>query len=102
MSALVRRAVRPLVKGNVRCFANITDNVHFDTIAREWRCKWPPDNNMASLTAAQEVLNKHIAKIKSIEGVKDVKRVVCGGCMDFKIIASLPADKWGAFEEAGH
>merc|ERR1740138_213559 len=29
-----------------------------------------------------------------------IQRVVCGGCHDFKVIAKLPSDKFGAWETA--
>eukprot|EP00420_Gonyaulax_spinifera_P021999 CAMPEP_0197891170 /NCGR_PEP_ID=MMETSP1439-20131203/27484_1 /TAXON_ID=66791 /ORGANISM="Gonyaulax spinifera, Strain CCMP409" /LENGTH=36 /DNA_ID= /DNA_START= /DNA_END= /DNA_ORIENTATION= len=32
---------------------SITPSVEFDTIAREWRCKWSGDDDKASLEAAQ-------------------------------------------------
>ena len=143
----MRRAFRPVQQSIAgrRCFANITDNVSFDTIAREWRCtffltlisqvivrfyvfimidvvyfvfhrtvciifvfekiqigKWSADNDKASLSAAQDVLQKHIGAIKAVDGIKDVKRIVCGGCLDFKVIAAVDGEKWGAFESGGH
>lgn len=70
----------------------------FDTIAREWRCKWSEDNEKASLSAAQDLVNATLPKIKAIEGTS-VQRVVCGGCLDFKIITSLPADRFAKLEE---
>lgn len=82
--------------------ASITPNVTFDTIAREWRCKWSPDADKASLVAAQEVLLKHEAKIKATAGVKKVQRIVCGGCQDFKVIVALDAGAYGAWKDGGH
>jgi hypothetical protein len=78
----------------------IAEGVEFDTIAREWRCKWSTDNDKASLVAAQKALEEVLAEVKAVDGVKGVQRVVCGGCLDFKVITSLPADKFGAWEEA--
>jgi hypothetical protein len=82
-----------------RTMASITEGVSFDTIAREWRVKWSPDNEKKSLQEAQKALDAVLADIKKVDGVKGVQRVVCGGCMDFKVITSLPADKFGAWEE---
>ncbi len=79
----------------------ITDGVEFDTIAREWRMKWSPDDDKKSLAEAQKVLNKYLAEVKGMDGVKEVQRVVCGGCMDFKVITSLSADKFGDWEGKG-
>ncbi|CAJ1930371.1 unnamed protein product [Cylindrotheca closterium] len=78
----------------------ITEGVEFDTVAREWRCKWSPDADKKSLQEAQKLLNDVLKDIKAVDGVKDVQRVVCGGCMDFKVITSLPADKFGDWEAA--
>lgn len=79
--------------------AVIAEGVEFDTIAREWRCKWSPDNDKKSLVEVQKVLDKYIPKVKSIDGVKSVERIVCGGCLDFKIITSLEEGKFGAWAE---
>lgn len=64
---------------------NIAEGVDFDTVAREWRCKWSPDNDKASLVAAQKALEAVLPEIKKIDGVQNVERVVCGGCLDFKV-----------------
>lgn len=78
----------------------ITEGVEFDTIAREWRCKWSADNDKKSLQEAQKALDAILASLKSIDGVKGVQRVVCGGCLDFKVITSLSADKFGEWGTA--
>eukprot|EP00283_Hemiselmis_rufescens_P002660 CAMPEP_0173431512 /NCGR_PEP_ID=MMETSP1357-20121228/9632_1 /TAXON_ID=77926 /ORGANISM="Hemiselmis rufescens, Strain PCC563" /LENGTH=165 /DNA_ID=CAMNT_0014396001 /DNA_START=44 /DNA_END=541 /DNA_ORIENTATION=+ len=79
---------------------DITPNVSFDTIAREWRCKWSEDNDKESLVKAQEAIDEVIKDVKGVKGVKGVQRVVCGGCLDFKIVTSLPAEDFGKWEEA--
>lgn len=73
-----------------------------DHIAREWRCKWSQDNDNASLVAAQAALDGVLGDVKATPGVVSVQRVVCGGCLDFKVIVKLDAASWGAFEEGGH
>lgn len=80
-----------------RAMATITDGVDYDTVAREWRFKWSADDNKKSLAEAQKVLNKLKPTIKGVDGVKSVQRVVCGGCLDFKVVVALPADKFGAW-----
>lgn len=77
----------------------IAEGVDFDTIAREWRCKWSQENDKASLVAAQKALLGIEADIKKIDGLKGVQRIVCGGCMDFKVIVSLSAEKFGDWEK---
>lgn len=65
---------------------SFVENVNFDTIAREWRCKWNSDE---ALMECQKVLDIHLETIKTLEGIKDVQRVVCGGCKDFKVSFKL-------------
>eukprot|EP00590_Aulacoseira_subarctica_P007024 CAMPEP_0172422266 /NCGR_PEP_ID=MMETSP1064-20121228/8435_1 /TAXON_ID=202472 /ORGANISM="Aulacoseira subarctica , Strain CCAP 1002/5" /LENGTH=112 /DNA_ID=CAMNT_0013163051 /DNA_START=133 /DNA_END=471 /DNA_ORIENTATION=+ len=78
---------------------SIAEGVSFDTIAREWRCKWSLEGDKASLVAAQKALESIVADVKKVPGVKRVDRIVCGGCLDFKIVTLLaPEDfeKWQA------
>ena len=42
-----------------------TPAVDFDTIAREWRCKWSPDVEKASLGAAQAALSEILAEVRA-------------------------------------
>eukprot|EP01035_Chromulina_nebulosa_P024646 gene24646-32095_t len=79
--------------------ATIADGVTFNHIAREWRFKWSPDNDKASLSAAQKVLVQHLPEIKSVPGLVDVQRVVCGGCLDFKVIVKLNSSNFDAWKE---
>jgi hypothetical protein len=78
---------------------SIAPTVDFTVIAREVRCKWSPDADKASLVAAQAALAEALPSLKA--GGRSVKRVVCGGCMDFKIVTSCGAEAFGAFEEGG-
>lgn len=59
--------------------------VEFDTIAREWRCKWSDDNDKKSLQEAQKALMGVADDLKGTTGCKSVFRVVCGGNKDFKV-----------------
>ena len=63
--------------------------------------KWSTDNENASLKELQAVLDKHLAAIKAVEGVK-VQRVVCGGCHDFKVIISAPKAAFDSWSDGGH
>jgi len=78
----------------------VTEGVEFDTVAREWRCKWSADNDKKSLQELQKVLDEYKSEIKKIDGLKGVQRVVCGGCLDFKVIISLPESNFGDWENA--
>jgi len=59
--------------------ATITNGVEFDTIAREWRLKWSPDNDKKSLASVQQTLTVFKPALAKISGLKSVQRVVCGG-----------------------
>lgn len=50
---------------------------------------------------AQKILELVLPAVKGVDGVEGVRRVVCGGCLDFKVVTTLPADKFGAWEEKG-
>ena len=79
----------------------VTDGVTFDTIAREWRCKWSADNDKSSLKAAQSLLDEYIDVIKGTSGVKSVHRIVCGGNLDFKIIVALDEVEFRSWSDVG-
>jgi len=74
----------------------VAAGVSFDIIAREWRCKWSEDSAKASLAQAQATLDATLGAIKALKGVREVKRVVCGGCHDLKVVIAF--DK-AAFDE---
>ena len=76
----------------------ITQGVSFDTIAREWRCKWSEDGDKASLALAQKVLEKYLPQMKARGSVQ---RTVCGGCLDFKVNTSMGAEDFGKWEADG-
>ena len=78
----------------------ITEGVEFDTIAREWRMKWSAANDKKSLATIQATLNRLLPAIKNVNGVKSVQRIVCGGCLDYKIIVALPVADFKAWEAA--
>ena len=90
-SAFITRGVNSGRLQVTRQFADkikITDGVEFDTIAREWRLKWSPDDDKKSLAAVQQSLQVFLPAIKKIDGVKSVQRIVCGGCLDYKVAAT--------------
>jgi hypothetical protein len=53
---------------------------------------------MASLKKLQEVLNANADALKAVPGCSGVKRIVCGGCQDFKIITAVSAENFGDWE----
>eukprot|EP00619_Florenciella_sp_RCC1007_P012585 CAMPEP_0205922990 /NCGR_PEP_ID=MMETSP1325-20131115/15396_1 /ASSEMBLY_ACC=CAM_ASM_000708 /TAXON_ID=236786 /ORGANISM="Florenciella sp., Strain RCC1007" /LENGTH=150 /DNA_ID=CAMNT_0053291111 /DNA_START=26 /DNA_END=478 /DNA_ORIENTATION=+ len=95
------RGVSRVTRGGAVNMVEITKGVNFDTVAREWRMKWSPDDDKASLQEIQKVVDDVTGTLKGLDGVKDVQRIVCGGCLDYKLVTSLDADKFGQWEEAG-
>ena len=47
--------------------------------------KWSADNEKESLVQVQKALDAALPAIKALAGFKNVQRVVCGGCLDFKV-----------------
>ena len=47
---------------------SIIDGVEFDTIVREWSCKWSPGGSKASLLACQMALEAVFDDLNDIEG----------------------------------
>ena len=39
-----------------------------------------------------------LPELKALPGVRDVQRVVCGGCQDFKVITALAEPSFGSWE----
>mmetsp|Transcript_3256 Transcript_3256/g.4015 ORF Transcript_3256/g.4015 Transcript_3256/m.4015 type:complete len:162 (+) Transcript_3256:76-561(+) len=98
----------------------IAPGVEFNCIAREWRCKWSEDGNMASLKACIALVDELKIEIlgnvhewigRQASGTKvqngnidtskqSVQRVVCPECHDFKIITKLPMDKFNEWSNA--
>ena len=97
---------------------NINDDAG---VCREWRCKYEGDKaTSASLEACSKVLDEYLPELKKIDGVTVNRAVqclttmawthrsindtglVCGGCLDFKVMVTQPLEGYGPWEEAGH
>lgn len=74
--------------------------VFYNRMGREWRCKWSNDDDKASLVGIQKVVDKYLPQLKTIPDVQ-VQRIVCGGNLDFKLITSVPAENFQAFQDGG-
>eukprot|EP00557_Chaetoceros_sp_GSL56_P013880 CAMPEP_0176483884 /NCGR_PEP_ID=MMETSP0200_2-20121128/4156_1 /TAXON_ID=947934 /ORGANISM="Chaetoceros sp., Strain GSL56" /LENGTH=130 /DNA_ID=CAMNT_0017880315 /DNA_START=163 /DNA_END=555 /DNA_ORIENTATION=+ len=72
----------------------LAEGVEFDTICREWRCKWSLEGDKSSLVACQMALESVAEDLCEVDGIKGVERVVCGDCLDFKVITSVAAEKF--------
>jgi hypothetical protein len=56
--------------------------------------KWSADEDKKSLVSVQQALSHFTPALKKIDGLNNIQRIVCGGCLDFKVIISLPAEKY--------
>ncbi|KAL1495935.1 hypothetical protein AB1Y20_014577 [Prymnesium parvum] len=79
--------------------------VSFDNVSREWRCKYAMDADgtplkSATLKAAQALLEEYLPTLKALPKA-EVKRVVCGGCGDFKVIVKQPLAEHDAWKASG-
>ena len=74
----------------------------FDRVCREWRCKYTGDkSDSESLEAISNVLDEYLPQIKAVSDDIAVNRLVCGSCLDFKLMMTVPLDDFGPWEEKG-
>eukprot|EP00567_Pseudictyota_dubia_P009228 CAMPEP_0197436522 /NCGR_PEP_ID=MMETSP1175-20131217/3961_1 /TAXON_ID=1003142 /ORGANISM="Triceratium dubium, Strain CCMP147" /LENGTH=147 /DNA_ID=CAMNT_0042965829 /DNA_START=82 /DNA_END=525 /DNA_ORIENTATION=+ len=75
----------------------------FDRVCREWRCKYEGDKTTSeSLESIAKVVDEYLPEIKKISDGVTVNRLVCGGCLDFKLMITVPLEDFGPWEEGGH
>mmetsp|Transcript_5635 Transcript_5635/g.13951 ORF Transcript_5635/g.13951 Transcript_5635/m.13951 type:complete len:149 (+) Transcript_5635:131-577(+) len=74
----------------------------FNRVCREWRCKYEGDKATSeSLEAIAKVVDESLPEIKKASSEITVNRLVCGGCLDFKLMMTVPLEDFGPWEEAG-
>merc|ERR1719362_2160659 len=72
----------------------------FDRVCREWRCKYTGNkSDSASLEAISKVVDEYLPAIKGVSSDVKVNRLVCGSCLDFKLMTTVPLDDFGPWEE---
>ncbi|CAJ1966595.1 unnamed protein product [Cylindrotheca closterium] len=78
-------------------------SMSFNRVCREWRCKYEGDKATSeSLEAISKVVDEYLPDLKKLsDGVK-VNRLVCGGCLDFKLMTTVPLEDFGPWEESGY
>lgn len=75
----------------------------FNRVCREWRCKYEGDKATSeSLEAISKVVDEYLPTIKEVSEGITVNRLVCGGCLDFKLMMTVPLEDFGPWEESGH
>lgn len=74
----------------------------FDKVCREWRCKYTDDKATSeSLESISKTLDEYLPEIKKVSPNIRVNRLVCGSCLDFKLMMTVPLDDFGPWEEKG-
>jgi len=74
----------------------------FDRVCREWRCKYTGDKSTSeSLEAISKVVDEYLPIIKQVSSGVTVNRLICGGCLDFKLQTTVPLDDFGPWEANG-
>jgi hypothetical protein len=72
----------------------------FNRVCREWRCKYDGDKGTSeSLEAIAKVVDELLPEIKKASADATVNRLVCGGCLDFKLMTTVPLEDYGPWEE---
>ncbi|KAI2511432.1 hypothetical protein MHU86_2868 [Fragilaria crotonensis] len=75
----------------------------FNRVCREWRCKYEGDKATSeSLEAIAKVVDEFLPEIKKISEGVTVNRLVCGACLDFKLMTTVPLDDFGPWEASGY
>ncbi|KAL3827566.1 hypothetical protein ACHAXA_002063 [Cyclostephanos tholiformis] len=75
----------------------------FDRVCREWRCKYTGDKATSeSLEAISKLVDEYLPKIKAVSSGVTVNRLVCGACLDFKLMTTVPLEDFGPWEKSGY
>jgi hypothetical protein len=62
----------------------------FDRVCREWRCKYTGDKATSeSLEAISKLVDEYLPAIKDSSSDATVNRLVCGACLDFKLMTTV-------------
>mmetsp|Transcript_13418 Transcript_13418/g.43819 ORF Transcript_13418/g.43819 Transcript_13418/m.43819 type:complete len:157 (+) Transcript_13418:3-473(+) len=81
----------------------LAGGMSFDRVCREWRCKYTGDkSDSESLAAIAAAVDEFLPALKAIDKDATVNRLVCGSCLDFKLMTTVPLDAYGPWEAGGH
>lgn len=102
-------AFAPIASQNARSNTALADvplangAMSFNRVCREWRCKYEGDKATSeSLEAIAKVVEEYLPEIKKVSDQVTVNRLVCGACLDFKLMTTVPLDDYGKWSDAGH
>ena len=75
-------------------------SMSFNRVCREWRCKYSGDkSDSASLESIAKVVDEYLPQIKAVSKDVKVNRLVCGACLDFKLMTTVPLSDFGPWAE---
>ena len=75
-------------------------SMSFNRVCREWRCKYSGDKaDSTSLESIAKVVNEYLPEIKAVSKDVKVNRLVCGACLDFKLMTTVPLSDFGPWSE---
>ena len=102
-SAFFAPRARVATRGSVVMAVELANGkMSFDRVCREWRCKYEGDKvTSASLEAIAGVVDEYLPELKKLSPDATITRMVCGGCLDFKLMTTVPLDTFGPWEEKG-
>ncbi|GMH49361.1 hypothetical protein TL16_g07188, partial [Triparma laevis f. inornata] len=81
----------------------LAGGMSFDRVCREWRCKYTGDKtDSASLAAVAAEVEKVLPAVKGLSANVKVNRLVCGACLDFKLMITQDLDDYGPWSEKDH
>merc|ERR1719201_963601 len=80
-----------------------SEKIMFRNIAREWRMKYAEGGLTGGAVAVDKLFKeKFLADVNaSTQHSVTVTRMVCGGCNDYKLIMSLPAEEFKKWDAKG-
>jgi hypothetical protein len=77
-------------------------SMSFDRVCREIRCKYEGDKATSkSLEEIGKVVAEYLPAIKAVSPDMKVNRMVCGGCLDFKLQMTVGLDAFGPWDGEG-
>lgn len=101
------QAFAPIASQNARSNTALADvplangAMSFNRVCREWRCKYEGDKATSeSLEAIAKVVDEYLPQIKKVSDQVTVNRLVCGACLDFKLMTTVPLDDYGKWSDA--
>lgn len=77
-------------------------SMNFDRVCREIRCKYEGDKATSkSLEEIGKVVAEYLPEIKAVSSDMKVNRMICGGCLDFKLQMTVGLDAFGPWDKKG-